>query len=471
MIFTSFEFVFFFLAVAFIRNQIRNFSAEKWFLMIASYVFYMSWSVPCGFLIFGTSLIDYFLGARLGRTENPFHRKCLLVTSLSMNLGILAYFKYTNFFVNSVFSGLSLFGAHLSPVHYNIILPAGISFFTFQSMSYTIDVYRRHIDPCKSLRDFVLFVAFFPQLLAGPIVRASQLLPQLQQRIRASVEDIEIGLCLFAVGAVKKIVISDQISPHVDLIFASPAKYDACTLLQGILGYAVQIYCDFSGYTDMAIGCARMLGFRFPENFQMPYSALTITEFWRRWHISLSSWLRDYIYIPLGGNRLGTVRTYANLMITMLLGGLWHGASWNFIIWGALHGVCLAIHKAWLTWRPVPPGDNPGSFLTITASRVLTLGLVLLGWVFFRAQSFGDALSVIEGLFHWNRGTRFFSPHIIAAVFAVFAIHVAINKDRNWVQELVERSLPIRVLGYSTLLLLLVCLGATDSAPFIYFQF
>src|SRR5436190_2377727 len=304
MIFTSFQFVIFFLIVLVVRAFMTNLTLEKWFLLFASYFFYMSWSIPCGFLILFTSSLDFFVGLKLSKIEHQLHRKLLLVCSLVANLGVLAYFKYTNFFLDSMASGLGFLGINARHLHFDIILPAGISFFTFQSMSYTIDVYRRKIPPCTNARDFLLFVAYFPQLLAGPIVRASQFLPQLAKRFRPTLFDFESGLAQFALGTVKKIVISDQISGHVDLIFAAPGSYDSLSLLLGVLGYAVQIYCDFSGYSDMAIGCARMMGAQFPENFQMPYSAVTITEFWRRWHITLSSWLRDYLYIPLGGNRL-----------------------------------------------------------------------------------------------------------------------------------------------------------------------
>ena len=372
MIFTSFEYVLFFSVVLLVRHYLRNFSVEKWFLLVASYVFYMSWSIPCGFLILFTSLVDYFVGVGLGNIENQLKRKALLVVSVVANLGVLVYFKYTNFLLDNVWWGLSSLGAHPNRWHYDIILPAGISFFTFQSMTYTIETYRRKIKPCHSPRDFLLFVAFFPQLLAGPINRAVDLLPQFARRIRATAFDFEVGLSQFALGAVKKLVISDQIAPNVDLIFRSPGNFDGFTLLQGALGYALQIYCDFSGYSDMAIGSARMMGFRFMENFQMPYSSVTITEFWRRWHISLSTWLRDYLYIPLGGNRKGTPRMYINIMLTMLIGGLWHGASWNFVFWGGLHGVSLAIHKAWMAWNPLAalnthPGFSLGLGLFLSA--------------------------------------------------------------------------------------------------------
>ena len=475
MIFTSFEYVLFFAAVLLVRSFLHNFSFEKWFLLIASYIFYMSWSIPCGFLILVTSLVDYFVGIGLGRIENRAKRKLLLVISIAANLGVLVYFKYTNFLLDNVWWGLTAIGAHPSRWRYDIILPAGISFFTFQSMTYTIETYRRNLKPCHNARDFLLFVAFFPQLLAGPINRAADLLPQFVRRTRAALVDFEIGLTQFAVGAVKKLVISDQISPNVDLIFRTPGHFDGFTLLQGVIGYAIQIYCDFSGYSDMAIGSARMMGFRFMENFQMPYSSVTITEFWHRWHISLSTWLRDYLYIPLGGNRKGIPRMYANIMITMLLGGLWHGASWNFIFWGALHGVSLAIHKAWMTWNPWQSLLDANSLLRglwSFVSRLITLGIVLLGWIFFRATSWDLAVQYVQRLLTWSSdGTHLASPYIIPATLAVLAVHLLLGKDRNWAHEIAYRPLPSRILAYASLGIILVCLSATDSAPFIYFQF
>jgi alginate O-acetyltransferase complex protein AlgI len=474
MIFTSFEYVAFFVAVLAVRGLMPSFSAEKWFLLLASYAFYMSWSIPCGFLILGTSLIDYFVGVGLGRIEQQSKRKLLLVFSIIGNLGVLAYFKYTNFFLDNAAAGLNILGFEVPSWHYNILLPAGISFFTFQSMTYTIETYRRNIAPSHSPRDFLLFTAFFPQLLAGPINRAKDLLPQFAQRVRASALDFETGLAQFALGAVKKLVISDQVAPNVDLIFANPGNYDGFTLLQGVLGYAIQIYCDFSGYSDMAIGSARMMGYRFMENFQMPYSATTVTEFWQRWHISLSSWFRDYLYIPLGGNRKGLARTYINLMVTMLCCGLWHGASWNFVFWGGLHGAALAIHRAWKAWNPLA-GFNENRafrFMWTSFSYILTLSVVLAGWIFFRAQSWSSGFEYLGRVIGWSSdGTRLLSPYILPALIAITCTHLIIHKDRNWAHELPTRSLPIRMASYTALALLIICLGATDSAPFIYFQF
>ena len=474
MIFTSFEFVCFFAAVLVIRSQFRSFSGEKWFLLIASYVFYMSWSVPCVLLIIGTSLIDYFVGLGLGIIEHPRKRKLLLVISIVANLGVLGFFKYTNFMLDNSFSLLSALGFQVKPWHYDILLPAGISFFTFQSMTYTIETYRRRLKPCHKPRDFMLFVAFFPQLLAGPINRAADLLPQFAQRVRATFLEFEQGLLQFGLGAVKKLVISDQIAPNVDLIFRSPGDFDGFTLLQGVLGYAVQIYCDFSGYSDMAIGCARMMGFRFMENFQMPYSSLSITEFWRRWHISLSSWYRDFLYIPLGGNRKGTARTYVNLMVTMLLCGLWHGANWNFVFWGGLHGVALAIHRAWKAWDPFAAFAQSTAFQVFWSllSRCLTLGVVLIGWIFFRAESWGLAVQYLSRIVTWSHsGTRLISPYILPAVLVVIFVHLVVRKDRNWAQEIPGRSVVERIGAFAALAILLSFFGATDAAPFIYFQF
>jgi alginate O-acetyltransferase complex protein AlgI len=474
MIFTSFEYVLFFAVVLAIRGFIRNFSTEKWFLLIVSYLFYMSWSVPYVFLILLTSMVDYAVGEALGRIEAPRSRKLLLVVSIVANLGVLGYFKYTNFVLDNVWLGAHGLGWNGPRWHYDIILPAGISFFTFQSMTYTIEAYRRTIPPCGSPRNFLLFVGFFPQLLAGPINRAADLLPQFARPRRPTAADFEIGLVQFAVGAAKKLAISDRIAPHVDLIFSAPQSYDSFTLLLGALGYAVQIYCDFSGYSDMAIGSARMMGFRFMENFQMPYSSVTITEFWRRWHISLSSWFRDYLYISLGGNRKGRTRTYVNLTATFLLCGLWHGASWNFVFWGAMHGAALAVHKAWMSLNPLRSLKSQPAlqFAGTVCARVLTLSVVLVGWIFFRAESWPLAVEYLSRMIFLKLdGTRMVSPYILAALTVTVLTHLVVQKDRNWPEEIAERALPLRVAAYAALIFVVASLGATDSAPFIYFQF
>ena len=472
MIFTSFEFVAFFAAVLLLRSLVKSFNAEKWLLLIASWLFYMSWNPPFVLLLIFTSGLDFYVGRWLERSERQRTRKLLLIASLVANLGVLAFFKYANFFLDTWHGLLASAGITFHPVVLNIILPAGISFFTFQSMSYTIDVYRRQIPACQSLRDFMLFVAFFPQLVAGPIVRAADLLPQLFTRTRASWTAVESGLALFSLGVIKKLVISDQIAGHVELAFNRPGAYDALSLLLAAIGFGLQIYCDFSGYSDMAIGCARMMGYEFCLNFRMPYSAVSVTEFWRRWHISLSTWLRDYLYIALGGNRCGPGRTHINLMLTMLLGGLWHGASWNFVIWGGLHGLGLIIHKAWrwVLGKNVALVDR--SRLCSMAGWLLTMSLVLTGWVFFRAAGFDAAMTMLTRIATWDTGgIRLLSPQIFMGLALVAGAHLCVPKDSNWVEWIVARPVPLRIAAYTILLMMILCFGARESAPFIYFQF
>ncbi len=472
MIFTSFEFIAFFLLLLLVRSLVTNFTAEKWLLLIASWLFYMSWNPPFVLLLIFTSGLDFFAGRWLERSNNQRTRRLLLTLSLVANLGVLAYFKYTNFFLDTWHNLLGTVGIKFNPVLLNIILPAGISFFTFQSMSYTIDVYRRAIPACQSLRDFLLFVAFFPQLLAGPIVRAADLLPQFLQRRRAGWKDIESGLALFTLGAIKKLVISDQIAGHVDLVFTHPGNYDAISLLLAAIGFGLQIYCDFSGYSDMAIACARIMGYEFPINFRMPYSATSVTEFWRRWHISLSTWLRDYLYISLGGNRRGPTRTHINLMLTMLLGGLWHGASWNFVIWGGLHGLGLILHKAWRTMLGNRAQAMDASRLATFGGWLLTMSLVLTGWIFFRAVGFSDAITMLGRIVTWDtNGIRLLSPQIFMALAMVLGAHLCISKNGSWIAWVIEKPIPVRVIAYTVLLMTILCLGARESAPFIYFQF
>jgi alginate O-acetyltransferase complex protein AlgI len=474
MSFVSYEFVLFFVAVILFRGFFRNINAEKWFLLGVSYVFVASWSIISVSLLFLTSSITYLIGLGFARAKDEPRRKLLLWVSVTGNLGILFFFKYSGFALDNVWWMLSSLGMHLGRWNYHVDLPVGISFFTFMAMTYTIDSYRRNLQPNHRLQDVLLFIGYFPQILAGPVNRAVEIIPQLRQRVRSTALEIESGLAQFGLGAVKKLVISDQIAPHVNLIFAAPSNYDGFTLLQGLLGYTIQIYCDFSGYSDMAIGCARMMGFRFMENFQMPYSAVNITEFWRRWHISLSSWFRDYLYIPLGGNRKGPARTYLNLILTMLLCGLWHGANWNFVFWGGLHGTALATHRLWnrLTLRPSLRNHPRIQSLTSFISRLLTLGVVVLGWLFFRAESWTDVLQYLARIIVWrSEGTRMVSPYILFAVTATVLSHLIFRKDSNWAQEIPQRGILVRVAHYTTLALLVACLGATDSSPFIYFQF
>src|SRR4029077_9007489 len=384
MVFTSFTFVEFFLIVLAVLAFCRTRWQRQLAILLASLFFYGYWNSWYLFLLATPSVIDYYCALRISETQEEKRRKFWLTVSVVSNLALLGYFKYANFFVHT-------FGQLLGrDVHVlNILLPVGISFYTFKTMSYTIDVYRRHIEPCHSCGKSAMFVTYFPELVAGPIVRASVFLPQMTRSLKPSWPRAVVGLQLVALGFSKKLLVADRLATFVDAGFAHPAIYSTGTIWSAVIAYSLQIYCDFSGYSDIAIGTSRIIGFDLPENFNMPYSATSITEFWRRWHITLSQWLRDYLYIPLGGNRKGKIRTYINLTLTMLLGGLWHGANWTFVAWGALHGLALAIHKLWMDGTKGRNWKVPGFF-----GWAMTYVYVCFCWVLFRAQAFHAAMVV-----------------------------------------------------------------------------
>jgi len=392
MVFTSLAFLKFFLVVLFALYVLPTRTLKQLAILVASCYFYAYWN-PIYLLLLATpSLIDYFCSICIEDSSDPRVRKGWLLVSLVTNLGLLGYFKYTNFFAENISELLGL-----PARHFDIVLPVGISFFTFKTLSYTIDVYRREIPANRSLWQYTMFVTYFPELVAGPIVRASVFLPQMTRSLRFSWERTYIGLQIILLGITKKMLIADRMSIFVDEIFSHPTQYSTFTVITAVLAYALQIYCDFSGYSDIAIGISKIIGFDLPENFNMPYISLSITEFWRRWHITLSSWLRDYLYIPLGGNRKGRVRTYINLFIVMLLGGLWHGASWNFVFWGGLHGSALAVHKLWREINPL--SEKKGGFADGKIYQVIswasTFIFVCFAWIFFRSQDFSTSKIVI----------------------------------------------------------------------------
>ncbi|MBW2619227.1 MAG: MBOAT family protein, partial [Deltaproteobacteria bacterium] len=393
MLFTQVEFLIFFGVVLAFLAVVRHNRSRKIFLLAASYYFYAYWDWRfLGLLVFST-LVDFGVGQGLKRTQAGRSRKALLVASLVCNLGILGFFKYYNFFVESLTGLLSPLGLNLSTLP--IILPIGISFYTFQKLSYTIDLYRGRIEACDDPFDFALFVGFFPQLVAGPIVRAAHLLPQFKARRNLSWDQAASGGRQFVLGFFKKVFIADRIAFGVDVVFENPAAFGPAAVWLAVLGFAVQIYCDFSGYSDMAIGAARMMGYDLPVNFRLPYLAVSPRDFWRRWHITLSTWLRDYLYIPLGGNRKGRGRTYLNLMLTMLLGGLWHGAGLTFVFWGAWHGLALAGDRFLRSVTDKEEAGRAGKVL----GWLVTLLIVLVGWVFFRAESFSKAFIMLRQMF------------------------------------------------------------------------
>jgi alginate O-acetyltransferase complex protein AlgI len=359
MIFTQPVFLVFFSVTLGVHWALRNARARKLWLLLASYVFYGYWDYRFVGLIMLCTVFDYTVGLLLSRTEAPRARHALIAASITLNLGLLGFFKYYHFFVDSVVAGLHGLGLEASVPTLKVVLPAGISFFTFQTMSYTIDVYRRQLPAQRDFLDFSLFVGFFPQLVSGPIVRATQFLPQLKsERLLANV-DVRRALLLFVAGYLKKSCIADNVAGAIDPVFTDPTLYAGIDRVLAAVLYSVQIYCDFSGYTDMAIGCALLLGYELTVNFEAPYFSTSVREFWQRWHISLSTWLRDYLYIPLGGNRGGRLFAMRNLMLTMLLGGLWHGANWTFILWGFLHGLALAVHRAWTGRGAVAAPSSP----------------------------------------------------------------------------------------------------------------
>lgn len=467
------------------------------FLAAASYVFYfigtydaaleqevpfgpLGWTLLCVGIIFFGSTLDYYIGRLLGRTQSPAARRALLLASIVYYLGVLAVFKYFNFAVDSVAALAAWLGVEISPVHLRLVLPFGISFFTFETMSYTIDVYRREVPPCDRYLDYLLFVAFFPRLVAGPIVRARGMLPQLAAEPFASDRMKSDGLFLIATGLMKKIVIGDTLGLNlVNRVFENPERYSSLEVLVGVYAYAIKIYADFSGYSDVAIGSAKLFGYELPKNFDAPYTSANLQEFWRRWHISLSSWLRDYLYVPLGGNRHGTWDTYRNLLITMVLGGLWHGASWNFVIWGALHGGALAVNRALQRARARRAGAQPeaaaegvGASLARALAVVATFHFVCFAWIFFRAPTFEHAALVIGRLGELSVSAPNLAPRILAVLALGLVTHFVPRALHVRAQEVFARS-PGVVQGA----LLALCAyvlhfaAGAKAEPFIYGQF
>jgi alginate O-acetyltransferase complex protein AlgI len=438
-------------------------------LLVASYVFYGAWDYRFLSLLIISTLVDYGAGRGLARTDDPALRRLLLLLSVGTNLGILGFFKYFDFFIDSAQQSLDAIGLGTDPALLEIVLPVGISFYTFQTMSYTIDVYRRHLEPTDDLLTFAVYVAYFPQLVAGPIERAKRLLPQLERpRIRPDADTLASGLSLILLGLLKKVVIGDVLANEVDRAFAGASTAGWVALVVGVYAFALQIYADFSGYTDIARGASRLMGIELMRNFEGPYLSRSITEFWRRWHISLSQWLRDYLYVPLGGNQRGTVATYRNLMITMLLGGLWHGASWVFVIWGGLHGVYLVGERL---WRRADPTDTPLEWRHVPAI-IVTFQLVCFAWIFFRSPDLGTATDMIEGILTLRPGEVHLDTVLLVLFFAaiVVTVDLAQRLTGSHVPWMGWRPLPLGVAAGGAAALVVLAAGATQ-VPFIYFQF
>jgi|SRR5581483_2879401 len=444
----------------------RTRRARNTLLLAASVVFYANWNPWLVLLVASTAIYDYRLARAIEAAPTARARRTRLVAAIAVPLGLLAYFKYTNFLVAQAWPLLRVLGMREPPV-FAIVLPLGISFYTFETIAYVIDVYRRRIPAERRVGDYALYLLFFPHLIAGPIVRPGQFLPQIRRDRALDWSRVEAGVRVFVFGMLKKAVVADQLALVVDPIFAHPDAYATGTVWIAVVCYAVQIYCDFSGYSDMAIGSARLLGITLPTNFDMPYFAANPAEFWRRWHITLSTWLRDYLYIPLGGNRHGTLATYRNLFVTMLLGGLWHGAAWTFVVWGGYHGALLVVHRAipWPAWT--------GRRALRPVRVVLTFGLVCVGWVFFRAPSLGGAGTMLAQMFVPTPGLTL-APAVTALVAVILgtvlvAHLVGTFADVPWL----VRALPAPVVGTAVAcgFLLAGLLAPDTGGAFIYYQF
>lgn len=451
-------------------------SADKYknYVLLISSVFFYSWGAPKFiFVILGTTFLDFHLVHLMSKTKNDLHRRLMLTLSLSVNLGLLFYFKYSNFFVENVNSALSVFGG--GQIHWTkLVLPIGISFYTFETITYVVDVYRRVHSPLKNFWDYQLYIILFPKLIAGPIIRYHDIADQITDRRHNETIDNKLtGLYRFTLGLAKKVLIANHMGQQADEIFAlNFAGIDTYTAWIGILSYTFQIYFDFSGYSDMAIGIGKMIGFKFPENFNNPYISQSITEFWRRWHISLGAWMRNYLYIPLGGNKVSKFRLYLNLWLVFLASGLWHGASWSFIFWGAYHGIFLVMERAFLLDVYKKIGKLP--------STLLTFIFVIIGWVFFRIETMKDGITFVKKMFsfEFNSGitltSEYFTFCAIAFVFAFFTYFKIGQKVQD---NIYHNEFSIKrhyFMSAATIILLILSISSITGSgfnPFIYFRF
>jgi D-alanyl-lipoteichoic acid acyltransferase DltB (MBOAT superfamily) len=473
MVFNSFTFALFFAVVLVFHYSAASWRAKKIFLTVASYLFYAAWNPPFVLLLFFSTIADWELAKRIYRASSQQRRRAWMIGSLCINLGVLGFFKYSTFLLDSFTALIAQMGVVYQPPALDIILPVGISFYTFQTLSYTLDVYRNELKPWHSFTDYALFVAFFPQLVAGPIVRAEYFLPQTEAPSPPSRDRFLWGSSLIVVGLFQKVVIADSLlAPVVEKVYDGDGVASPVAASIGTLAFSGQIFCDFAGYSTIAIGAATCLGFALPDNFRFPYAAIGFSDFWRRWHMSLSTWLRDYLYIGLGGNRRGPWRTYRNLALTMLLGGLWHGASWTFVAWGGLHGCYLVVERGlhavlgsrtiWRHWS--------GQLLLAGA----TFACVSLAWVLFRADSFGKAADLVAAMLQLLPSYDLYVTDAevmvtIGVVGALLAVHWLL---RNTTLEAAAASVPVAVRTVLVgLMAVAIALTTVEDRAFIYFQF
>lgn len=482
MLFNSFRFLIFFPIVVILYFGIPH--KYRWILLLAaSYYFYMCWKAEYLLLIIASTLVDYYAGLRMGKIPEKEKRRFYLILSLSVNLGLLFTFKYFNFVNESLRQAFQYFNIMYHVPTLKVLLPVGISFYTFQTLSYTIDVYRGDREPERHLGIFALYVSFFPQLVAGPIERSTRLLPQFFEKMEFDYQRVKDGLLLMAWGFFKKVVIADWVAIFVNRVYSNPELYPGLPSIVATYFFAFQIYCDFSGYSDIAIGAAQVMGYRLMLNFRRPYFSKSIGEFWKRWHISLSSWFRDYLYIPLGGNRVKRARMYGNIFIVFLVSGFWHGANWTFIVWGGLHGAYLLISRWTAQWRnrlhqisglaKIPKVHR-------IIKVVITFHLVLFAWIFFRAKSIGDAFLIIGNLFTRFNVSALFSingfgvQHFALSIVSILVL-IAVElfqRNHNIRLWLSARPVIMRWAIYYGLIIYILLFGAYDNTnEFIYFQF
>ena len=471
MVFNSLSFVVFFAIVLLMHALPFSWRTKKINLLIASYIFYMAWNPPFVILLWISTVVDWYAAQALVQARKPASRRAWMLLSVVANLGMLGYFKYGTFLLANFSTLMRAVGVNYQPAVFDIVLPIGISFYTFATMSYTLDVFLRRAAPARNFLDYALFVTFFPHLVAGPIMRPTELVPQFEEPRRASANQLRFGLALMTLGLFQKIVLADSfLAPAVDLVYNSDKIPGALDAWVATLAFSGQIFSDFAGYSSTAIGAALCLGFAMPDNFRFPYAAIGFTDFWRRWHITLSSWLRDYVYIPLGGSRHGETRTYLSLMTTMLLGGLWHGANWTFVVWGGLHGLCLAAERmlraGFSRYRPGP--------LALFLLGLLTYLFINITWVFFRATTFGKAWRVLNGMFGLNAKSvpilrTGYLVTVSAIVGGIVITHVLMR--RRTLESVVARA-PASLLAivWAALAFAIVIAQGSGNA-FIYFQF
>jgi alginate O-acetyltransferase complex protein AlgI len=475
VVFNSLTFLVFFAVVLVLHRLPFPWTAKKLNLLVASYVFYAAWNPPFVLLLWASTVADWFIarGIYAARDAPRSRRRLWLLGSLAVNLGFLGFFKYGEFLMSNWQVLMASFGVAWQAPAWDIVLPVGISFYTFQTLSYTLDVYLGRSKPLDSFLDFSLFVTFFPQLVAGPIVRPNQLVPQFARPVQATRDQFLWGLWLMILGLFMKVVLADAGLANVaDRVFAAEGPVGFVDAWLGTLAFSGQIFCDFAGYSTIAIGTALCLGFALPDNFRMPYAAIGFSDFWRRWHISLSTWLRDYLYIPLGGNRGSEARTYVNLMLTMLLGGLWHGANWTFVVWGGLHGLYLAGER-WLRARTGVVGDPAGAWNRLSLA-LLTYFLVNVTWVFFRAEDFAGAARILQGMAGLVTDAKPVLPTMFVAKACVIVGAIVATQwlMRNRSLEDVVARTPWWVTGLiAGLMLFAVTITQGSGEAFIYFQF